>query len=263
MTTTEPTTGTTTPRVTRYSMKVPLLTSGRSNQVLARTDTVEVRAKVYAEGGENALHSHLDEDHTFFVLDGEATFYGPDEQSTVVGRYGGAHDPRRGVLPLPVHRRHQSRAAALRCRCRRARGHGPPRGRRPPHRAGRLGPGRQGPPATSRCQPVLSGRSSARTDTASTRGGAPRAPPVRPAATWAGTPRRRAPGGRCGARGPRPGGRRPGCRRGSHRPLRPPTEGPGHRGEVRCGVSIAMPMCARSTGVPRCRASRSWCSQSL
>ena len=77
------------PHVTTYSMKVPLLTSGRTNQVLARTATTEVRAKVYAEGGENGLHTHLDEDHTFFVLDGQATFYGPDEQSTVVGRYEG------------------------------------------------------------------------------------------------------------------------------------------------------------------------------
>ena len=88
MTTTE-----TAPKVTRYSMKVPLLTSGRTNQVLARTDTVEVRAKVYAAGGENALHTHLDEDHTFFVLDGEATFYGPDEQTVVVGRYEGIMIP--------------------------------------------------------------------------------------------------------------------------------------------------------------------------
>jgi mannose-6-phosphate isomerase-like protein (cupin superfamily) len=84
---------TTPPKVTRYSMKVPLLTSGRTNQVLARTDTVEVRAKVYAAGGENALHTHLDEDHTFFALDGEATFYGPDDQSTVVGRYEGLMIP--------------------------------------------------------------------------------------------------------------------------------------------------------------------------
>ena len=89
MTTTEKTT----PKVTRYSMKVPLLTSGRTNQVLARTDTVEVRAKVYAAGGENALHTHLDEDHTFFVLDGEATFYGPDDTPTVVGRLEGLMIP--------------------------------------------------------------------------------------------------------------------------------------------------------------------------
>ena len=98
MTTTE----TTTPKVTTYSMKVPLLTSGRTNQVLARTDTVEVRAKVYASGGENALHTHLDEDHTFFVLDGEATFYGPDEQTTVVGRYEGI------MLPAGAYYRFQS-----------------------------------------------------------------------------------------------------------------------------------------------------------
>ncbi len=89
MTTTEKTT----PKVTTYSMAVPLLTSGRTNQVLARTDTVEVRAKVYAEGGENALHTHLDEDHTFFVLDGQATFYGPEGETVVVGRYEGIMIP--------------------------------------------------------------------------------------------------------------------------------------------------------------------------
>ncbi len=88
MTTTEKTI-----KVQTYSMKVPLLISGRTNEVLARTATTEVRAKVYAEGGENGLHGHLDEDHTFFVLDGHATFYGPDDQSTVVGRYEGIMIP--------------------------------------------------------------------------------------------------------------------------------------------------------------------------
>lgn len=87
------TTEQTTPTVTTYSMKVPLLTSGRTNEVLAATDNVEVRAKVYAEGGENALHTHLDEDHTFFVLDGQATFHGPDGQTTVVGRHEGIMIP--------------------------------------------------------------------------------------------------------------------------------------------------------------------------
>ena len=95
-------TTTTPPKVTTYSMKVPLLTSGRTNQVLASTDTVEVRAKVYASGGENALHTHLDEDHTFFVLDGEATFYGPDEETVVVGRLEGI------MLPAGAFYRFQS-----------------------------------------------------------------------------------------------------------------------------------------------------------
>lgn len=98
MTTTEKTT----PKVTAYSMKVPLLTSGRTNEVLARTATTEVRAKVYAEGGENALHTHLDEDHTFFVLDGQATFYGPGDISTVVGKYEGL------MIPAGAYYRFQS-----------------------------------------------------------------------------------------------------------------------------------------------------------
>ena len=72
------------PRITPYSMKVPLLSAGRTNEVLARTSNSEVRAKVYAEGGENALHTHLREDHTFFVLDGQATFYDGDETPVVV-----------------------------------------------------------------------------------------------------------------------------------------------------------------------------------
>ena len=92
----------TTPKVQAYSMKVPLLTSGRTNQVLARTDTVEVRAKVYAEGGENGLHTHTDEDHTFFILDGEATFYDPDDRPTVVGRYEGL------MIPAGAYYRFQS-----------------------------------------------------------------------------------------------------------------------------------------------------------
>ena len=98
MTTTEKTT----PKVQVYSMKVPLLTSGRTNEVLARTDTVEVRAKVYAEGGENGLHTHTDEDHTFFILDGEATFYDPEERPTVVGRYEGL------MIPAGAYYRFQS-----------------------------------------------------------------------------------------------------------------------------------------------------------
>ena len=101
MTATETATGST-PKVSTYSMKVPLLTSGRTNQVLARTETVEVRAKVYAEGGENALHTHLDEDHTFFILDGEATFFGPDEQTVVVGRHEGI------MIPAGAYYRFQS-----------------------------------------------------------------------------------------------------------------------------------------------------------
>lgn len=53
----------------------PLLSKGLTDQVVARTQEMTARVKVYAEGGENATHTHLNEDHLFFVLQGEATFY--------------------------------------------------------------------------------------------------------------------------------------------------------------------------------------------
>ncbi len=96
------TTTQTAPHLSAYSMKVPLLTGGRTNQVLVRTETTEVRAKVYAEGGENALHTHLREDHTFFVLEGQATFYDEDEQPVVVERHEGM------MIPAGAYYRFQS-----------------------------------------------------------------------------------------------------------------------------------------------------------
>lgn len=79
----------TTMEFTTYNMKVPLLNSGRTTDLLVRTENSTVMAKVYSEGGENALHAHVDEDHTFFILDGEATFYREDEKPIVVGKYEG------------------------------------------------------------------------------------------------------------------------------------------------------------------------------
>ncbi len=35
------------------------------------------------------LHAHLDHDHTFIVLEGQATFYDEDDNPTVVDRYEG------------------------------------------------------------------------------------------------------------------------------------------------------------------------------
>lgn len=52
-----------------------LLSTGRTDTVLARSDDMTARVKVYAEGGENATHTHLNEDHIFFVVQGQATFF--------------------------------------------------------------------------------------------------------------------------------------------------------------------------------------------
>jgi mannose-6-phosphate isomerase-like protein (cupin superfamily) len=69
----------------------PLLSAGRTDTVVARSDDMTARVKVYAEGGENATHTHLNEDHLFFVLQGEATFFlgrNADEQQVVSAMSG-------------------------------------------------------------------------------------------------------------------------------------------------------------------------------
>ena len=89
--------GTEEPTVTRFSLRTaPVLSAGRFDHVLARNDSFAARVKVYAEGGENASHTHLREDHLFLVLAGAATFHlGRDgEDVQVLGCYEGLFLPR-------------------------------------------------------------------------------------------------------------------------------------------------------------------------
>lgn len=57
---------------------LPLLAQGTANHPLATVDNLWVSVKVYASGGENALHAHMVEDHAFVVLQGKATFFFAD-----------------------------------------------------------------------------------------------------------------------------------------------------------------------------------------
>ncbi len=77
------------PKAQTFDIKVPLLSDGRSDRVLARTETVQIRGKVYAQGGENTLHAHTRQDHTFFILGGQATFHDEEENITVLGKNEG------------------------------------------------------------------------------------------------------------------------------------------------------------------------------
>jgi mannose-6-phosphate isomerase-like protein (cupin superfamily) len=72
----------------------PLLTSGKSSDLLALAPQLWVSAKVYAEGGERGFHSHPTEDHLFFVLAGKAIFSDSDNQTTVVEPFAGIMIPR-------------------------------------------------------------------------------------------------------------------------------------------------------------------------
>lgn len=72
-----------------FRLKTQLLSKGRSDQLLAGTDLMSIRIKCYAQGGENALHSHPAEDHAFIVLDGAAKFFGKDGETSVLTKNQG------------------------------------------------------------------------------------------------------------------------------------------------------------------------------
>ena len=82
------------PKAEVFTLKSQLLSEGRTDRVLAQTELLKLRLKVYAEGGENGLHAHHDEDHSFVVLDGQATFYDKDGKETIVNQYEGIMLPR-------------------------------------------------------------------------------------------------------------------------------------------------------------------------
>ena len=72
-----------------FTVKTPRITGGRSHMPLVRTDVLMSGLNYYAPGRKNKLHTHPGEDHMFVVLDGEATFFDKDENTTVLTKGDG------------------------------------------------------------------------------------------------------------------------------------------------------------------------------
>ena len=64
-----------TPHAQMFSLKTPYLNQGRVTQLVAETPNMWIHTKINAEGGENEIHTHLDEDHSFIVLEGEMSVF--------------------------------------------------------------------------------------------------------------------------------------------------------------------------------------------
>ena len=80
----------TAPKAEILDTKIQLVSKGHHKHVLAQTDMSSFNIHCYApKGGENGMHAHMEEDHVFLVLQGEAQFHTPDG-------------------PLPVIRKHQA-----------------------------------------------------------------------------------------------------------------------------------------------------------
>ena len=77
-----------------FKMEALLPVQGRENILMAKAGGMEVVLKTYAKAGENELHAHLTEDHTFIVLQGKAEFYGPSNEIRAIGANEGVLLPR-------------------------------------------------------------------------------------------------------------------------------------------------------------------------
>lgn len=78
-----------------FSMRnLPLLEQGTTYDPLATSENLWAAVKVYASGGENALHAHGGEDHAFIVLQGKATFTFGDGKTQIVSIHEGVMIPK-------------------------------------------------------------------------------------------------------------------------------------------------------------------------
>ena len=83
------------PKPSFFKMRAQRLSRGSTEEPLAIGKHLWLKIKVYGKGGENQLHSHLNQDHSFIILDGKACFHGPrGEKKTLKrneGKIGRAH----------------------------------------------------------------------------------------------------------------------------------------------------------------------------
>src|SRR3954470_7336721 len=63
---------------TFFRLEAQLPQQGRTDTPMAASDKMWVVLKTYAADGENGLHAHPNEDHTFVVLQGKATLCEPE-----------------------------------------------------------------------------------------------------------------------------------------------------------------------------------------
>src|SRR4029078_1877542 len=63
------------PKTQKFSLRTPYMKQGRITQLVAETENMWIHTKINAEGGENEIHQHLDEDHAFIVLEGQMSVF--------------------------------------------------------------------------------------------------------------------------------------------------------------------------------------------
>ena len=82
------------PRAYTFSLKTPYMKQGRVTQLVAETANMWIHTKINAEGGENEIHAHLDEDHSFIVLEGEMSVFDEKGNEMKLKQYQGVMIPK-------------------------------------------------------------------------------------------------------------------------------------------------------------------------
>jgi mannose-6-phosphate isomerase-like protein (cupin superfamily) len=82
------------PKTQLFSLKTPYMKQGRVTQLVAETPNMWIHTKINAEGGENEIHKHLDEDHAFIVLEGQMSVFDESGNEVEVKQYQGVMIPK-------------------------------------------------------------------------------------------------------------------------------------------------------------------------
>ena len=70
------------PKTQKFSLRTPYMKQGRITQLVAETENMWIHTKINYENNKNEIHTHLDEDHSFIVLEGQMSVF--DEQGNEI-----------------------------------------------------------------------------------------------------------------------------------------------------------------------------------
>lgn len=82
------------PKAQKFSLRTPYMKQGRITQLVAETENMWIHTKINYEGGENEIHTHLDEDHSFIVLEGRMSVFDENGNEQKIEKYQGIMIPK-------------------------------------------------------------------------------------------------------------------------------------------------------------------------
>ena len=82
------------PQTQKFSLRTPYMKQGRITQLVAETENMWIHTKINYEGGENEIHTHLNEDHSFIVLEGQMSVFDEKGNEIKVEKHQGVMIPK-------------------------------------------------------------------------------------------------------------------------------------------------------------------------